>query len=109
MESSFTSELLNEIIVTTENEINTARNNVDQLNQTLQNSVHREDEFKTQHDRFIGWAEIFDECDFDVKKMIVSHLVNKVIVGNNYDISIELTLSMEQYLELSEQDIEVPA
>jgi hypothetical protein len=62
-----------------------------------------------QHDRLISWADIFDDCDFDVKKMIVSQIVSKVLVSRGYEIKVELSLSMKQYQEISQYGISIPA
>ena len=96
-------------MVKAEEERKIAQTNVEKLSQLLKENDRREKEFKAQHDRLIGWAEVFDECDFDTKKMIVRQLVNRITVGSGYDISIELALSMEQYLELSEHDCKIAA
>lgn len=52
----------------------------------------------------MSWAEIFDECDIYVKKMIVSQLVHQVNVSRGYDIDIKLNVTIEQYMELADYD-----
>ena len=106
-ESSFTPELLSEMIAAAEEEHDSSQEIVNQIGETLKDSESRKERFKTQHDRLVSWAEIFDGCDFDQKKMIVCQLVSRVLVGRGYVVSIELTLSMKQYLELSELEIRV--
>ena len=106
-ESSFEPDLLNEMIALAEKERENAQQTVDQITELSKHSEHRETDFRTQHDRLVSWAEIFDGCEFDVKKMIVCQLVSRVLVGTGYRVSVELTVSMNQYLELSEREVKL--
>jgi len=65
-ESSFAPDLLNEMIAQAEKEREGAQATVDQISAANKDAGQRKDEFRTQHDRLVNWAEIFDECDFDV-------------------------------------------
>ncbi len=51
----------------------------------------------TMYDRFIGWANEFDEATFEQKKMIISQLIKRVELGSNYKIKIELDMDYEQF------------
>ena len=104
-ESSFPPKLLNEMISNAEEELNNTQEVVDKLNKKLLDTKKLEEEFELQHDRLIEWSEIFDNCALDEKKMIVCHLIDKVFVGSGYEISIEFTQTMKQYLEFSDQQI----
>jgi len=108
-ESSFTPDLLNEMIAIAEKERDEAQTVVDLIGDVSKQDELRKNDFRTQHDRLVSWAEIFDECDFDVKKMIVCQLIDKVFVGRGYEIHVELTISMKQYLELAEQNLSLAA
>ncbi|MDR3364981.1 MAG: recombinase family protein [Clostridiales Family XIII bacterium] len=66
-----------------------------------------------KRERYIGWAEIFDFCDFYVRQTILKQLIEKVTVTGtgdraHYKIDVELTLSIQQYMELADAEISVP-
>jgi hypothetical protein len=71
----------------------------DKLSETLADTTRMFDGFKEQHDRYVSFAEIFDECEVNVKKMIVCELIDKVTVSRGYVIDVTLTVTMEQYSE----------
>ena len=104
-ESVFTAELLNETIGKLEGERRNAQASVDHYTDALADSERRERKFKIQHDRLVEWSDIFDGSEFDEKKMIVYQLVDKVFVDAGYEISIEFTETLKEYLEFSEHDL----
>jgi DNA invertase Pin-like site-specific DNA recombinase len=97
--SSFTPDLLNEMIATAERERDQAEQSTRTLSETLADTTRMFDGFKEQHDRYVSFAEIFDECEVSVKKMIVCELIDKVTVSRGYVIDVTLTVTMEQYSE----------
>ena len=68
----------------------------EKLEETLQsaNQVLRE------YDQLIGWAEIYDYCIFEAKKMIVAQFVKAVHVRRDYEIDIEFNVSFEDFQTL---------
>jgi DNA invertase Pin-like site-specific DNA recombinase len=95
--SSFAPDLLNEMIATAEGERDKAEQSVRALSEMLADTARMFDGFKAQHDRYVSFAEIFDECETNVKKMIVCELIDKVTVSAGYVIDVTLTVTMEQY------------
>ncbi|MDR0357563.1 MAG: hypothetical protein LBH63_04270 [Clostridiales Family XIII bacterium] len=95
--SNFTPELLNEMIAAAECERDKAEQSIRTLSETLANTARMFDRFKEQHDRYVSFAEIFDECEMNVKNMIVCELIDKVTVSEGYIIDVTLTVTMEQY------------
>jgi DNA invertase Pin-like site-specific DNA recombinase len=106
-ESSFDQELLNEMISLAERERNVADETVRQFSDAMQHSENLIDEYKSQHERFISWADIFDDCEDAVRKMIVSQLVEKVVVLRGYEVRIELSISMQQYQQFTKKDFSI--
>lgn len=68
----------------------------EKLEETLQsaNQVLRE------YDQLIGWAETYDHCIFEAKKMIVAQFVKAVHVRRDYEIDIEFSVSFEKFQAL---------
>jgi hypothetical protein len=52
-----------------------------------------------------SWSDMYDTCDMETKKMILSRIFNEVRVKRDYEIEIDLTVDCEQLgLCLSEAD-----
>ena len=68
----------------------------EKLEETLQsaNQVLRE------YDQLIGWAEMYDHCIFEAKKMIVAQFAKAVHVRRDYEIDIEFSVSFEEFQAL---------
>ena len=68
----------------------------EKLEETLQsaNQVLRE------YDQLIGWAEMYDHCTIEAKKMIVAQFVKAVHVRRDYEIDIEFSVSFEEFQAL---------
>ena len=55
-----------------------------------------------QLDNLLGWSQLYDQADMSTKKMIASHLIDRVDVFRDYDIKITLSISVEQFLNTIE-------
>ncbi len=44
-----------------------------------------------------SWAEVFDDSQPDVRKMIIARLVERIDVGADYSVKIRLKINMRQY------------
>jgi len=96
-ESKFTPELLNELITQTEKslaEIETVR---DTAKQELDGCKHRIEEMQVRYDEVISWTELYDAADLSAKKMIVANLINRIEVGTDYEIHIDLNIDLAHY------------
>ena len=102
-ESSFDANLLNELIESASAERDSCTSNVERLKKELAASKGLIAPLKDQHEKFVSWAEIFDSCDLNTKRMIVCQLIDKVTVSRGYKIEVELTLTMQQYTEYLDQ------
>jgi hypothetical protein len=108
-ESSFTPDLLNEMIEVAEAERERAEKNVTVIAEACHHSEDTATAFKKQHEELIGWADIFRTCDFNVRKMIISQLIEKVIVSDNYKIDVVLSVNMEQYMAAIGKEVNLVA
>jgi len=58
-----------------------------------------------QYDKITGWSELYDTCDMETKKMIISRLMTTVRVKRDYELEIDLSVPCEQLgLTLDEID-----
>ena len=73
------------------------------LAETEMNSgEHHFRELSEQFDDMLSWVDVYFGADIGTKKMIVSHLIDRVDVSKDYDITITLKISVEQFLETIE-------
>ncbi len=52
------------------------------------------------YDKALTWAEIYDTCSIEGKKMIIRQLIKKISMFKDYSLKIELNLSYKQFAEL---------
>lgn len=56
-----------------------------------------------EYDRLIGWADIYDRCSFETKKMFVSKFIKAVRVFRGYRLEIDFNVSYEEFRNLTVQ------
>ena len=56
-----------------------------------------------EYDRLIGWADIYDRCSFETKKMFVSKFIKAVRVFRDYRLEIDFNVSYEEFRNLTVQ------
>jgi len=54
------------------------------------------DSLSQQFDNLRTWADMYDECDMETKKMIISRIMKNVRVKRDYEVEIDLTVNCEQ-------------
>lgn len=108
-ESSFRPELLSGMIEAAEGEKERVEQIVAQALERLATSNNMVESFKEQHDRYVSWADIFDECEPSVKTLIICQLIDRINVSRGYEISVQLNVTMAQYLELAECKVQLSA
>lgn len=54
---------------------------------------------RTYYDDFRGWAEEFDTAPLEMKRMILSHLIDRVEVGRKYQVIVKFNMKYRQFLE----------
>ena len=55
-----------------------------------------------RHRELMSWADAYDSADIAAKKNIVSHIIDKVTVYRDYELKVELNISVEQFLDTIE-------
>lgn len=92
-ESNLSSELLNKLYEESKAKVNSAAETVRELEEKIKNSEKLRDELFRQYDTITRWAELYDTCDIETKKMIISRLMNTIRVKRGYEIEIDLAFS----------------
>ena len=97
-ESSFTTDMLSELISKSEEEckrlFNLFKDAEKQVNDTEVLLKNLSDGF----DELISWAELYDTASFEKKKMIVNCLIKRVDVFRGYKLKIDFNIDFEQFM-----------
>jgi len=96
-ESKFSPELLNELITQTESKLAEVVVVRDTARHELDRCKFRIEEMQVKYDEVISWTELYDVADLAAKKMIVANLINRIEVGTDYQIHIDLNIDLAHY------------
>jgi len=94
--SSLKPEMLNKKHDEAERSVAEKRVIVKKLEQELENNRDTMRQVTQQYKDVLGWADIYAESAMEVKKMIVSQLINEVRVSADYNIEIDFKISEKQ-------------
>ena len=96
-ESNLDSDLLNKLYNEVKEKAAKTEDVVKQLKLKIQDGKKLMESFSRQYDELVTWADMFDECDMESKKMILSRIMSSVRVSRDYEIEITLTVGFEQF------------
>lgn len=102
-ESKLNSELLNKLHEESKQKAAESEQAVLALTEELANSEQMKAALSKHFDSIKSWADMYDECGMDTKKMILSHIMKAVRVSSGYEIEIDLAVDIEQLGLLSEE------
>ena len=94
--SSLSSELLNKLYEEAKAQVNASAKIVQKLEERVKNSEKLRNKLNDQYDKITGWSELYDTCDMETKKMIISRLMTTVRVKRDYELEIDLSVPCEQ-------------
>lgn len=101
-ESTFTPEMLKVALDKQEEKIKEMTANLDGAEQELQASEESTAHITEKFNDLLSWAELYENADIAAKKMIVSHIIDRVDVYKGYEVKITLNISVEQFLNTIE-------
>ena len=67
------------------------------MERQLESAAQEQAEFE----KLESWADLYDSCSFEAKKMIVSQLIKAVYVSRDYHLEIEFRISFDEFQRLS--------
>ena len=65
--------------------------------QALHNSTEK---VRREYTQLVSWADMYDNCTFEAKKMIVAQFVKSVSVRRDYEIDITFNVSFSEFQEI---------
>lgn len=110
--SRLNADLLNSLVSETTEQIKQLGVQIQTTTAELEETVQTASQVLREYDQLISWAEMYDHCTFEAKKMIVAKFVKAVRVRRDYEIDIEFNVSFEEfqalYLEGEPEDAKRP-
>ena len=102
-ESKFDPDLLGDAIQAAQVELDEARRLVNNLENELADTETIIRTLERQHSRLVSLSELFDGCDLDAQRIVISQLVDGVYVSSGYQIELRLNITLEQYVECMDE------
>ena len=99
--SNFTEDMIAKQIRRYQQELDDAKAEYAELRNARLNEAAEIRKLCTYYDDFRGWAEEFDAAPLEMKRMILSHLIDRVEVGRKYQVTIKLNMEYQQFLDCS--------
>lgn len=100
-QSNLSVELLNALVKETETMIALAQTRIDAAQAEYESLLASVENLRQEYDRLLTWADLFDTCSFEAKKMIVAQFVKAVRVSRDYNIEIDFNVSFEEFQNFS--------
>jgi len=69
---------------------------VKSLEKKIEDCEEKRGSLAEQYDSMRSWADLYDDCDMEMKKMILSRIMSAVKVSQSYEIEIDLTVDCEE-------------
>ena len=98
--SRLNADLLNSLVSETMEQIKQLGAQIQTTTAELEETVQTASQVLREYDQLISWAEMYDRCTFEAKKMIVAQFVKAVHVRRDYEIDIEFNVSFEEFQAL---------
>ena len=98
--SRFSADLLNSQIDETIAQLKDLEQQVQAAEQELCDTVSGAEQVSEEYAQLMNWADLYDNCSFEAKKMIVAQFVKAVHVKRGYEVDIEFNVSFEEFQSL---------
>ena len=93
-------DLLNSLVEETSDQIKQLEQQIQATTTELEETLRDASQVLQEYDQLVGWAEMYDNCTFEAKIMIVAQFVKAVRVRRDYEIDIEFNVSFEEFQAL---------
>ena len=103
-ESKLDAELLTTLVHEAKDKVTAAQAAYDKANEELNELIAGAQNLHDEYHRILSWADLYDKCSFDAKKMIVCQFIKAVHVSRGYQLSVDLNVSFEALRSFSMQE-----
>ena len=96
--SALPQDVLSEMLEDARQKVLSSSERITELTAELNDGNSKIEEMKAEYNQIVSWSKIFDDSPMEVKKMICGYIIKKVSVCKDYDIKIEFSINVEQFL-----------
>lgn len=100
-ESKLSIDLLNSLITENSAELERLTEAAEEARQECEACIASAEVEMQEYKKLKNWADLYDNCTFAAKKMIVSQFIKAVYVYRDYSLEIEFNVSFEDFKRLS--------
>ena len=100
-ESKLSMELLNTMIDRCSDEIEEISANLNAVQKELDELRPGAEQERQEFAKISTWADLYDRCTFEAKKMIVAQFIKAIYVHRDYALEIEFNVSFEEFRSLT--------
>ena len=93
-------DLLNSLVAETESAIKILESQIQAAQAELRERLDSADIVRQEYAQLVSWADMYDHCTFEAKKMILAQFIKAVYVRRDYEIEIEFNVSFEEFQDL---------
>lgn len=91
---------LNDIVSETTAQLRELEEQIRTAEAELQAMVSGAEQVRRDYVQLMNWAEMYDNCTFEAKKMIVAQFVKAVHVKRDYEIDVEFNVAFDEFQRL---------
>lgn len=99
-ESRLNADLLNELIDNAQTDVEALSQTAEAARQELESRTADMETEQQEYDKLKTWADLYDNCNFAAKKVIVSQFIKSVRIYRDYTLEVEFNVSFEQFQQL---------
>ena len=93
-------DMLNSLIDETSTQLKDLEWRINEAGKELQEMETSAEQVQNEYAQLMNWAELYDNCSFDAKKMIVAQFVKAVYVKKGFELAIEFNVSFDEFQTL---------
>jgi hypothetical protein len=101
--SSFSMELLSELISECQTQIEEAQQGMENAQAEINSYEQISAAVTSRYNKILTWADLFDDSPIEAKKMIVAQLIKQIRVSRDYSLEIDLNLNYEMFSEMMQE------
>ena len=98
--SRFSADLLNSLMDETAAQLKELESQIQAAELEVRETVSCAEQVQKEYTQLMNWAELYDNCSLEAKKMIVAQFVKAVRVKRGYELDIEFNVSFEEFQAL---------
>lgn len=95
--SRFNADLLNSLMDETAANLKELERQMQAAELELRETESGADQVRKEYAQLMNWAELYDNCTFEAKKMIAAQFVKAVRVKRGYELDIEFNVSFDEF------------